>query len=230
MSLTAFRARVRGVHKVPIGNSAPLTEAEETESITAALQEYGRQVPRRQVAYGTVPESLEVAITSLVATWSDSSNQIEKIRIHVGTIYERTLDSRDYLYSQRSGGAYLQFLAAQHAGEAYAIHYTGPHSVVDTPSPLNTIPDADQAAVVQLAASYVLANAGNKFALNANSSISADAVSQGEQSKAYSFQSKDARAAYERHIAGVKVGRSARIAFDLEYHNGRGRMFNRRCR
>lgn len=227
MSLTTYRTLARGVHKVPIGASATLTEAEETQSLTSALEEYSRHRPRELTAYYTpAGNAQEYALTNWVGAWSTTTNQVVKVVAMVGTDYERTLDSREYTYSIHSDGtAWLRFLPRIPDGYSVALHYYGAHSIADPST--NTVPTEDQPALIQLAASYVLQNAANKFAINAASSVQADSVTQSDQAKSYSFQSDDARKNFEEHIKGTRTMRSARVGWDLDHHNGYGRIFNR---
>lgn len=227
MSLTTFRTLVRGVHKVPIGASATLTEAEETQSLTSAIEEYSRHRPRELTAHYTPSgNAQEYALTNWVGGWSNSINQVVRLVAFVGTDYERTLDSREYTYSIHSDGtAWLRFLPRIPDSYVITLVYFGAHSIADPAT--NTVPTEDQPALVQLAAAYVLQNAANKFSLNAASSVQADSVTQSDQAKSYSFQSDDARKNFEDHIRGTKTLRSARVGWDLDHHNGFGRMFNR---
>lgn len=209
---------------MPIGASATLTETEETQSITSALLEYSRHRPLEARAYVTATDAEEYALATWVSGWTPATYTVHQVLFGIGTDYERQLDSREYTVSTHSDGTqWVRFLPRMPAGYVLALVYWGPHSLTDS---TETIPAADQAAVVQLAAAYVLQNAANKFSINAASSIQADSVTQSDQAKSYSFQSDDARKNFEEHIKGVKTCRSVRVGWNLDYHNGAGRLFN----
>jgi hypothetical protein len=224
MTLETLRTEARnfaGVNAKTV-TQPPTEHDKESSCLQSAIEEYSRKKP----LLSTLDIVTNGASRYLLEGWSDV-NTARLVRLYVNGKFW-VVDDRDWRVRQSEGAWYL-FLADVLQGEIQ-LEYYGVHVVSDAIN--TTVPDAHKEPLAHLAAYYILLAAANKMAENANSTIGADSVSQNEQSKAYSFQSKDAFATWERFLNGSKTNRSTRVNWDLSRteHNGMGRFWNRRGR
>lgn len=221
MTLEQLQTLSAGFDKVPTGT---ISLAERNTAINAALKEYSRRISRLLTAFYAGTGASEYALGTVVSGWN-SAYVARAVRYPVGEESERELtrgqDWRDY---EAASGFFLRFSATIPSSKTFGLEYYGPDYTVDT------IQATDEEAVGWLVAHYVLQMAADKKAENANSTISADSVSQNEQSKAYAFQSKDAYATWDRHAKGRVRHHNERVTYetDKSYHRGQGPLSRRR--
>lgn len=192
--------------------------------------EYSKARPQQLTRYVVSTGADEYSLTSLISGWNPVLHTLHNIRVNVGEASEYNADARDWTVVQKADGTHwIRFRQFAPTG-TIGLEYYAPHVLTSSSC---TIFAPDEHPFAHLAASYVLQTAANKTAENASSTITADAVSQGEQSKAYAFQSKDEFAKWEAHLVAVRSNASSvRLNWDLERtaHNGYGRFWNRRGR
>ena len=230
MTLETLRAMARAFSKLsanvlgrpdaePEEEEDPVPD-EETPCLQAAIREYSRQKPRTQKTW--IPAAGD---DYLLAEWVESST-MRSVRIEDGTS-RQLIDERDWRVYQAEDETWRLRLADAYQSGKLILEQLAPHTATAEDS---TVPDGDQEALAHLAASYLLTAAANKYAANASSTISGDATSQSEQSKAYSFQAKDEFSIWQRFLSQSQVNRSTRLTWDMRSteQKGLGRFWRRR--
>lgn len=228
--LTELRAMARGFAKVSaeVIKRPPTEGEEETACLLSAVREYSQAFPlllRSTFAWSSAGR--------YDLLWDPAANVEKDLWLQQASAgWSRSLqriDRRDWRVEQDSEGDWYLVVDCTYSNGTLVLEYYGPHEITDEDS---TIPSGALEPLSHLAASYLLTNAANHYAKNASSTISADAVSQGEQAKSYSFQAKDERAAWTTWRDSNKSDRAVRLNWDLTRteHNGMGRFWNRRGR
>ncbi len=203
-----------------------LTPEEKDRHIQEAVRIYSRHRPREVVKDITGDGTYDYAITTHLTSWVKDFSVIKKIEYPADRREPEYVDQdEDWVLYEKEAGQYIHFLDdTPPATEKIRVTYTAPHILSDAQ---NTIPEIDQDAVCELAASLCSGALASVYAHAIDSTISADSVDHKSKSEQFASRARAQKKIYTDHV-GIKEGdvpaASAVKGFDFDYPDGSPRL------
>jgi len=175
-------------------DSSKLVESDYTSALTEALKRYSKHRPRLIVEdiAGTATHDL-----SLPAGWCDGFSSIISLEYPVGNVPETILGSYDWTYYRMPAGQKLRLLElAPGISESIRAQYSALHTEA-------TLPEVDQEAVANLAASFCLRQLAAAYGQTGDSTIQADVVNYRSKTDEFRRLAESFEGLYKNHL-GLK--------------------------
>ena len=173
-----------------------LDDATLISCLQQAVEEYSQRRPRNCVAdvVGT-----GTAFLALPAAWEDGFSLLSGIeRI---TDDETPEPLRSYQLNQTPDGTNILFAYGYaESGVTYRVHYSARHTVNADGS---TVPSADEAALMDLAASHALLRMAAAYTQTIDQTIGSEVISFRDKADKYRSLSKDFRTRYEQAVTAA---------------------------
>jgi hypothetical protein len=135
----------------------------------------------------------------LPAGWNDGFSTVDSVEYPAGQVPECILDPRDYRLYQDPEGLKLRILSTTPGeGTTIRLSFTALHSMV-------TVPEVDQDAVVNLAASFCLRRLAALFLQTGEPMINADVVNYRSKGDEATRRANDLEKQYKNYL-GLKDG------------------------
>ncbi len=202
-----------------------LSPAERDNFIQEAVKIYSRDRPLEVVKDITGDGGYNYAIATNLTSWVKGFSIIKSIEYPADEREPSYLDEDDFLVYEKEDGQYIRLLEDTPAAtEKARVIYTALHVLSDL---TNTIPESDQDAICNLAASLCSGALASIYAHTSDSTITADSVDHRSKSQEFSSRAKMQKQNYLNHL-GMKEGdvppASAVKNLDIEYPWGEERL------
>jgi hypothetical protein len=174
--MTSDELQTKIISKVK-DDSSKLTPDDYANAGAEALKRYSKHRPRLVVADLPGTGSHDLALPS---DWSEGISSIASVEYPVGNVPESLLDNRDWKLYRSPAALNLRLMQTPiTAAETVRILYSVMHTEA-------TVPDADEEAIANLAASFCLRQLAAVYGQTGDSTLSADVVNY--RSKADEFR------------------------------------------
>jgi hypothetical protein len=200
--------------------------AARTQAVAKALDLHGKH--RAVIVVEDLPGDggFDYALDDL-AEWAEGFSSVIRVEYPVDdtNAVSNVLDGDDWTLYQLPDGRVLRLLSDRPAvGRSLRVVYTARHAIDDTAC---TVADGDEQAVQSLAAAFYCRILAAAYALDTDSTISADTVNQGPRHRAFLDLSAKYRAEYNEHM-GISTGKpKAAVSIrdqDVTYPGGGDRL------
>ncbi len=200
-----------------LGSATAGASAARLDAIDNARAEYERTFPLEKVVQITGTGSFDYLATAvLFPGFIDGRSSFTKI-VYPYTATDQELaglNTDDFGLVRLPAGLYLRFRSAKPSvTEVFLAWYTAQHTLSDTTS---TVPEADDDALADLAASYCCEKLAALYAQSADPSVAADAVDYRGKVDYYRSLAKDLRASYERKASLTATAQAGLAIVDLD--------------
>jgi hypothetical protein len=224
-SSVEFASKVSEIVRDDVGK---LGSSERDNFIQEAVKIYSRHRPREVVKDITGDGGYDYAIATNLTSWVKGFSIIKSIEYPADErepIFLEEGSDEDFVVYEKEGGQYIRFFSdAPPATEKIRVVYTALHVVNDT---LNTIPESDQDAVCNLAASLCSGALASAYAQTSDSTITADSVDHMSKSREYAARARVQKQTYMDFL-GIKEGEvspaSAIKTIKVDYPGGGDRL------
>lgn len=180
--------------------AAVLSPDDRQAFIQEAVKRYSQDRPLQVAAEITGDGGFDY---DLPDDWEEGFSEPRQVEYPAGQQQPVYADDNDWLLYQTTDGRVLRFMAYSPAAtETILLTYTVRHQVTDS---TNSIPGADQDAVVNLAGALCCYALARKYAQTSEPTIQADAVNYGSKSGEYAKRGKELEGLYKAHIAPAAV-------------------------
>jgi hypothetical protein len=208
-----------------------LTPEEKDRHLQEAIRIYSKHRPREIVKEIAGDGNYDYSIASNLSYWIKGFSRIKSLEYPADEREPSYVDEDDFMVVEKEAGQYIHFLVdTPSATQTLRVSYTGLHILSDAE---NTIPESDQDAVCNLAASLCSGALAQAYALTSDSTISADSVDHRSKSQEFSSRAKVQKQSYLNHLA-LKEGdvppASAIQDWEINYPDGTERLTHPRRR
>jgi len=214
------------VSEIVQDDAAKLLTTERDNFIQEALRMvYSKHRPREVVKDITGDGTYDYSIATNLTSWVKGFSIIISIEYPADEREPEYIEEDDWIIYEKEAGQYIRFLFdTPLATEKIRVIYTALHILSETQ---NTIPESDQDAVCNLAASLCSGALASAYAEASDSTITADSVDHKSKSQEFSSRAKIQKQTYLNHI-GIKEGEvppaSAVKDLDVDYPWGGDRL------
>lgn len=217
-----FRAKVSEIIR---DDADKLGTPERDNFIQEAVRIYSRHRPLEIVKDITGDGTYDYSIATNLTSWVKGFSIIKSIEYPADERDPSYLEEDDFIVYEKEDGQYIRFLSdTPVATEEFRVIYTALHVLSDTQ---NTIPESDQDAVCNLAASLCSGALASAYAQTSDSTITADSVDHRSKSQEFTSRAKMQKQNYMNHL-GLKEGdvapASAVKELDVNYPWGEDRL------
>ena len=216
---------VQKVSEIIKDDADKLASDEKDRFIQEAVKIYSKHRPRKIVKEITGDGTYDYSFATHLTSWAEEFSVIKSIEYPADYREPEILDQDDWIIHEKASGKVIRFLeATPSATETIRVVYTGLHILSDTQ---NTIPEVDEDAVSNLAASLCSAALASAYATATDSTITADSVDHKSKSEKYETRARAQKKIYIDHLA-IKEGQvlpaTATGDMDLSPAHGAGRL------
>jgi len=174
---------------------------EKENYLQEAVKIYSRHRPRKVIEDITGDGNYDYSISQNLSEWIDGFSIIEAIEYPADSRTPNILTEEDYIVYEKEDGKYLRFLNyTPSSDEKIRVTYTTLHQVTVSS---NTIPEVDQDALCNLAASLCSGALASIYASTSDPTIGADAVNYRSKSQEYQARAEKQKENYLNHL-GMK--------------------------
>jgi hypothetical protein len=207
------------------GCTITVVSVSEVDFIQEAVKIYSRHRPREVVKDITGDGTYNYSISTNLTSWVEDFSIIKSIEYPAGQRNPVYLDEDDYAILRTESGLFIRFFVdTPSASDTIRVTYTALHILSDSQ---NTIPQIDEDAVCNLAASLCSGALASYYAQTSDPTIGADSVNYRTKSQEYSARAKEQKKIYMDHL-GLKDGdvapASVRKVVDVTYPGGIDRL------
>jgi hypothetical protein len=212
-------------------DSAKLTPEQKDGFIQEAVKIYSKHRPREVVKDITGAATYDYAIATNLTSWVKGFSFIKSLEYPADEripVYLNEGIDEDFFIYEKTDGQYLRFTkTSPPATEKIRVTHTAPHLLTDNPLAQNTIPQNDEDALCDLAASLCSGALASYYAQTSDATIGADSVNYRTKSQEYAARAKAQKQIYLDHL-GLKEGDVAPASviksFDIGYPDGSDRL------
>lgn len=202
-----------------------LIPEEKERFIQEAVRIYSKHRPREIVKDIAGDGTYDYSIATNLTSWVKGFSLIKSIEFPADEREPSYLDEDDWIIYEKEAGQYIRFLSDTPAAtQKIRAIYTALHVLSDSQ---NTIPESDQDAICNLAASLCSGALASIYAQTSDSTITADSVDHRSKSQEFSSRAKIQKQTYLNHL-GLKEGdiapASAMKDLDVNYPWGEDRL------
>jgi hypothetical protein len=217
-----FRQKVSDIVR---DDADKLTPEEKERHIQEAVRIYSKHRPREVIKDITGDGTYDYSIATNLTSWVKGFSVIKSIEYPADEREPSILDEEDWMVYEKEAGQYIRFIEdTPSATEKIRVLHTALHILSDSQ---NTIPESDQDAVCNLAASLCSGALASAYAHASDSTIGADSVDHRSKSQEFSSRAKIQKQTYLDHLA-LKEGEippaSAVVDLDIDYPDGTDRL------
>lgn len=225
---SGYSAGTKATTVAPAGGSActiAVVSVTEVDFIQEALKIYSKHRPREVVKDITGDGTYDYSISTNLTTWVEDFSIIKSIEYPADEREPQYVDEDDYAILRKESGLFIRFFAdTPSTSEKIRVIYTTLHILSDSQ---NTIPQIDEDALCNLAASLCSGALASYYAQTSDPTIGADSVNYRTKSQEYTARAKEQKKIYMDHL-GLKDGdvapASAIKAIDVTYPGGMDRL------
>ena len=221
-----FKAKVADIVRDDAGK---LTPEEQERYIQEAIKDaYSKHRPREVVKDITGDGTYDYPIATNLTSWIKGFSIIKSIEYPADErepIYLEEGSDKDFFIYEKEAGQYLRFTrSSPSATEKIRVVYTALQALSDSQ---NTIPESDEDALCNLAASLCSGALASAYAETSDSTITADSVDHKSKSQEFTSRAKIQKQNYMNHL-GLKEGDVAPASvvkdLDINYPWGGDRL------
>lgn len=196
-------ALVPGTHPATSGELSTLQE----RAVNMAFNEHSRFRPVEVVEDVTADGGRDYTLSDLAA-WVSGLSAVNEVQYPFSDTDETatTLEqSEDWIIYEEPTGAVLRFATAPDSGDDFRVKYTGRHTITDDASS-STLNIADVLPAQSLAAGFYARMISAYYALDQDSTISADSVNHADRMAKYQKLAEKYFSEYYQHM-GINMGK-----------------------